>query len=134
MQTEKQLHKEICRYISLKYPKVLFNSDMAGIKLTTGQAIQASKLRSNKGFPDLAIYEPRGGYCGLFIELKKEGTVIIKKNGEMTSDDHILEQFEIINRLLKLKYYACFCVGFDSAIEIIDQYMSFESLIMSNNV
>ena len=56
-QTEKELQKMVCDYLKVKYPKILFNSDMAGaMKLTIGQAVQISKLRSNKGFPDIAIY------------------------------------------------------------------------------
>ena len=67
-QTEKELQKMVCEYIKLKYPNVLFNSDMAGIKLTIGQAIQSKNLRSHNGFPDLAIYEPK----------KKLGRVIFR--------------------------------------------------------
>ena len=65
-QTEKGLQKMVCDYLKIAYPRILFNSDMAGaMKLSIGQAVQISKLRSNKGFPDIAIYEPRGEYHGL---------------------------------------------------------------------
>ena len=73
---EENLHLAVCNYIRMQYPDVLFNSDMSGVKLTMGQAIKAKRLRSCKGFPDLVIYEPRGEHKGLFIELKREVTIV----------------------------------------------------------
>ena len=80
---EENLHLAVCNYIRMQYPDVLFNSGMSGVKLTMGQAIKAKRLRSCKGFPDLVIYEPRGEHKGLFIELKREGENILKKDGEL---------------------------------------------------
>ena len=60
---------------------------------------------------------------GLFIELKKEGTRLKKKNGEWASE-HIAEQAEILERLEFRGYRAVFAVGFDEAKEVIDEYMT----------
>ena len=123
VQSEKDLQKMVCDYLKAQYPKVLFNSDMAGaMKLTIGQAVQISKLRSNKGYPDLAIYEPRGEYNGLFIELKKEGEVLYKKNGEAITE-HVQEQINCINLLKAKGYYAIMCIGFDETKMAIDLYL-----------
>ena len=93
--TEEKLHKQICQYISAQYPKLIFNTDLSGLKLTMGQAIKAKNLRSSNGFPDILILEPKiygngeieetqeSGdklshiipifwFCGLFLEVKKE--------------------------------------------------------------
>ena len=122
MQSEDQLQKMVCDYIKAQYPKVLFNSDMAGaMKLTIGQAVKISKLRSNKGFPDIAIYEPRGEFHGLFVELKKEGEVLYKRNGEAVTE-HVQEQINCINLLKAKGYVAVFAIGFDEAKTIIDSY------------
>lgn len=59
---------------------------------------------------------------GLFIELKKEGTRLKKKNGEWASE-HIAEQAEILERLEFRGYRAVFAVGFDEAKEVIDEYL-----------
>jgi hypothetical protein len=59
---------------------------------------------------------------GLFLELKKEGTRLKKKNGEW-ANDHIAEQAEILNQLKLRGYAAEFAVGFDQAKEIIDNYL-----------
>ena len=71
---EYQLQKDVCRYISLRYPKVLFLSDTIGnVKLTMLQAAR-NKAIQKTGFacPDLLILQPNKKYKGLFIELKKD--------------------------------------------------------------
>lgn len=124
VQSEKELHSQVCQYLKVKYPKILFNSDMAGaMKLTIGQAVQISKLRSNKGFPDIAIYEPRGEYRGLFVELKKEGEVLYKRNGEAITE-HVQEQINCINILKAKGYSAGFAIGYNEAVKMIDEYLS----------
>jgi len=122
--SEKTLHTSVCDYIRLQYPNVLFNSDMAGsMKLTIGQAVQIKKLRSSRGFPDIVIYEPRFNFHGLFLELKKQGEVIYKKDGLTLKTPHLAEQCETINRLNQLGYCAYFAIGFDEAKHYLDQYL-----------
>ena len=119
---EKTEHKQVCDYLKAQYPKVLFNTDASGIKLTIGQAVQMKKLRSCNGFPDIVIFEPRNGYHGLFIEMKKTGERIFKKDGT-PSTPHIAEQLDLIQKLNSKGYYAVFCVGFEHAKRIIDEYL-----------
>jgi len=122
--TEKELHKAVCQYLRYQYPKVLFNSDMAGsMKLTIGQAVQIKSLRSNRGFPDIVIYEPRGKYHGLFIELKAEGTKLYKRDNMTPATPHILEQMEMQTQLQQRGYRCSFAIGFDDAKKIIDNYL-----------
>lgn len=122
MGQEENLQIVVCNYIRAQYPKVLFNSDLSGIKLTMGQAVKAKKLRSSKGFPDLVIYEPRGNYHALFLELKREGEKILNKKGDLKTD-HLKEQDEVISKLCVKGYLACFAIGFDEAKRIIDMYL-----------
>lgn len=120
---EKSLHRAVCDYIRLQYPGVLFNSDMAGaMKLTIGQAVAMKSLRSNRGFPDITIYEPKGKWHGLLLELKADGLRL--KNGGLPMTDHIREQASVIRELTMRNYLARFAVGFDEAKSIIDWYMS----------
>lgn len=121
---EYAIHKNVCDFLRFKYPKVLFNSDMSGLNLSIAQAGQAKMLRSDRGYPDLVIYEAKNGFHGLFIELKKEGTKLFKKNGEMVSDKHIQEQARMIRALRIKGYKAGFAVGIDAAIEMIDNYLT----------
>ena len=122
MSSEAQLHEAVCDYIRLQYPDVLFNSDMSGVKLTMGQAIKAKKLRSSKGFPDLVIYEPRNGKHGLFLELKRKGEQLFKKDGSFKTE-HLKDQSEVIAKLNRTNYVALFVIGFEEAKYIIDKYL-----------
>lgn len=136
---ESDLQVKVADYIRLQYPWAVFHSDFgSGIKLTIGQA--AKQKRQNGGqraWPDMFIAEPklikvtpiigeRRGYTirlhGLFLELKKEGTRLKKKNGEWASE-HILEQAEVLLKLRARGYRAEFVVGFDEAKEAIDNYL-----------
>ena len=119
---EERLHKQICDYLKLHKDKPMFNTDMSGIKLPKGLAIKASKLRSNKGFPDIVIYEPRGGYFGLFLELKSE--IPFKKDGQPKKNAHLEEQAAVIEKLKSKGYYARFIWRFEDAVSNIDAYLS----------
>jgi len=125
--TEKQLHKSICDYIKLQYPKALFNTDMSGIKLTIGQATQAKKLRSGNGFPDIVIYEEgfgkhfKGEYYALFLEVKKETP--FKKNGYLKLNKHFEDQYTMLHNLEQRRFKAVFVWSFDMAKDIIDKYL-----------
>ena len=111
----------LVQYLKLQYPNVIFNADMSGIKLSIGQAMKQKKLGMPKGYPDLFIAEPNGTYNGLFIELKKSGLKLKKKDGTWINE-HIEEQALMIDRLLERGYYATFCIGFDEAKQTIDNY------------
>lgn len=124
---ESELQVAVARYIRIRYPEAIFHSDFgSGIKLTKGQAIKQKKQNGGiRGWPDLFIAEGRGKFRGLFIELKKDGTRLKKKNGEWASE-HIAEQARILHALQDRGYKARFAVGFDEAKKIIDEYLGGE--------
>lgn len=62
-------------------------------------------------------------YAGLMIELKKAGTRIYKKDGTLVANEHIREQFDLLEQLRRKGYAAEFACGFDEAKEIIDNYL-----------
>ena len=124
--TEEQHHSIVNQYLRVKYPDVIFLTDASGVRMTPGLAKKFSLLKSGKGIPDIIILEPRGGYHGLMIELKKLGVTIILKDGTFTKNKHIREQAAILDRLKHKGYMAVFAVGSNSAIEIIDEYLSYE--------
>jgi len=122
--SEKRLHIAICNYIRETYPKVLFTSESSGIRVPMNQARELKKMRSCSGLPDIMILEPRRSYYGLFLEIKKAGTTIFKKNGDIRSDAHLKEQEEILHQLKQKGYFAEFVVGYEEAKSIIDFYLS----------
>lgn len=123
---EQQLHRNVASYIQWKYKEVIFNSDLSGDNKNKMVASFNKNLRSDRGFPDIAVYKPMGGYHGLFIELKAIGASPFKKNGELKANTHLREQADMIRRLSKEGYWAQFATGFDEAKDCIDRYMNFK--------
>jgi hypothetical protein len=126
---ESQLQVMVAEYLRMQYPDVLFHSDFgSGIKLTPGQAIKQKKQNGGRrAWPDMFIAEPRVKIqepvnFGLFIEIKKDGTRIYKKDGSFASE-HIEEQAKQLALLQAKGYRAKFAVGFEQAKEIIDEYL-----------
>jgi hypothetical protein len=123
-QPEYHLQKQVCDYLNLQFPKVLYLSDtVASVKLTMMQAIRNKAIQKG-GFkcPDVIIFEPKGIYHALFIELKVKP--ILKRSGELLKNEHIEGQQKTINDLNALNYFATFAVGFDEAKKIIDNYLN----------
>lgn len=120
---EGDLQIQVCRYIQIQYPDVLFTSESSGVRLTIGQAKKLKAMRSKDcKLPDLMIFEPNRQYKGLFLELKREGEKVFKENGEPYAG-HIAEQDRTLQRLREKGYFATFAVGFIQAQKIIDDYM-----------
>lgn len=126
MITEAQLQIQVAGYIRLRHPDVLFHSDYgSGIKLTMNQArIQKHQNGGRRAWPDIFIAEPIGISSGLFIELKREGVRILKKDGALVADAHIREQYDLLCELEARGYKAFFAVGFEQAQYIIDSYLA----------
>lgn len=131
--SEAELQKQVATYIRMQYPDVVFHSDFgSGVKLSYKQAVmQKIQNGGRRAWPDMFIAEPmprcvdgswNHEYNGLFIELKKEGTRLKKKNGEWASE-HIAEQYDVLDRLRFRGYKAEFAVGWDEAISLIDDYL-----------
>lgn len=126
--TEHEMYIQIADYMRYQYPEVIYRFDLAAdLKLSIGQAKKHKRLQGRRGYPDLFIAEVRSlgdrYYHGLFIELKKAGTRIYRKDGRLVSDAHIREQFDMLEQLRQRGYKAEFAVGFDEAKEIIDKYL-----------
>lgn len=78
--------------------------------------------------PTSSIDKDIGSYSGLFLELKKEGARLKKKNGDWATE-HIAEQAEVLANLRQRGYCAEFAVGFDEAKRIIDRYLGVIAVI-----
>ncbi len=64
------------------------------------------------GVPDLCLPVPRGGYHGLYIELKRLAGGTVSR-----------EQKEWIENLRRLGYRAEVCKGWEAAAEVIEGYL-----------
>ena len=128
--TEAELQEQVADYLRLQYPSVLFHSDFgSGTKLSWAQARRQKRQNGGRrAWPDLFVAELiDDGFSklhgGLFIELKKAGTRIFKKDGTLVADQHIREQLDVLEQLRKRGYMAEFACGFDEAKKIIDEYL-----------
>ena len=120
---EYDLQKQVCKYLELQYPNVLFLSDtIANVKLNVMQGAR-NKAIQKQGFkcPDLIILQPNYYHAGLLIELKIDSPY--KRNGELKKNEHLEGQSKSIEQLKSLGYHATFSVGFEQTIQIIDEYM-----------
>lgn len=123
MKKEAPLHKSLATYIKLKYPNVIFTSDSSGVKLTMGQAVALKALRSDDKIPDMLVFLPSYEYHSLFIEIKTMDDSPFLKDGSLSTKKHIQEQHKTLNKLRKIGYAACFGVGLDNCMKIIDNYI-----------
>lgn len=132
--SEHNLYEQIARYLQLQYPDVIYRFDIAAdLKLTPGQASKHKRLHPTRGYPDLFIAESStniwnspvrewGLYFGLYIEIKKDGEKLTKKDGSWRTP-HIAEQAEMLERLRQAGYKAEFGVGIEECKKIIDEYL-----------
>ena len=109
--SEEILQTNFIKYLSLKYPKARYCASLGGIRTSFKQAIKAKRNGYIKGFPDVQITEAKGGYFGLFLELKYKGYPT-------------KHQKEWILDLTERGYKAVVCKGMDSACDELDAYMS----------
>lgn len=128
--SEKEIHKLACSHLTTHYPDVIYRTDGAGLRLHKRTAIEFASMQSSRAYPDLFIAKPMatksnkyGWWFGLFIEVKKDGVSVYKKNGEVVASEHVREQVAMVERLEDLGYYACICIGQDSLINTIDAYL-----------
>lgn len=74
--------------------------------------LKAEGVRAN--VPDIFLPAPRGPWHGLFIEIKKPGKHHVQPG-----------QKECIAKLQALGYGACVCVGWQEAVKVIENYLSY---------
>jgi hypothetical protein len=107
---EYQLQKAVCKYLDLK--NVLYCGSMGGqYQKYHSQRNKAKATGYKRGFPDLFIYEARGNFHGLAIELK------------VGYNKPTVEQLDWIHKLSENGYLATTCRGVDEAIRIINGYL-----------
>jgi hypothetical protein len=112
LETEQKVQETVIKWLLLQYPHALYCASAGGMRTSQGTAIKMKRAGYVKGFPDLFIYEPRGKYHGLAIELKRE------KGGQVSP-----EQNEWRNALESRGYCAYICRGFEEAREKIEWYL-----------
>ncbi len=123
-QPEFELQKQVASYLRIKYGGVFFLSDtVASVKLTIPQGARNKSIQcGNFSCPDLMIFEKRGDFGALFLELKAETP--FKKDGKLKSSEHLEAQQATLNALNEKGYKAMFAWDYDHIRAIIDDYLT----------
>ncbi len=121
---ESRLQHEVVNFLLVKYPKVRFASSLTG----ENQSNQMTRFRNNqiqhsKGHPDLLIYKKSGPYCGLALELKREGESPFRKDGKIRAGEHLANQNKWLKYLRKQGWAAFFSTGLNESCDIIEWYL-----------
>ena len=111
--SEDQIQIALVEWMRLAHPKVapwMHHSPNGGHRSpVTGARLKALGVR--RGFPDLTLWLPRGGFHGLAIELKAA-------KGKPTT-----EQIDWLNHMGSIGWLAVCCTGFDAARQTIEDYL-----------
>jgi hypothetical protein len=110
-ESESNQQEIVIKYLRLAYPDALYCASAGGMWTSDSQRIKMARTGYVKGFPDLFIYEPRGSFFGLAIEMKKE-------KGGTASPEQKRWQEQLRNR----GYCSYICKGSEEAIKQIDEY------------
>ena len=125
--SEYQEHVTVCNWLDFHYPDIVFFSSGDGLKLHPKTAIEFSKLKSDRGIPDIFISEPNNRFHGLYVEMKNINISIYqKRNPEKFTSETIEQQNITMERLEKKGYFCCFALGSDAAIDVIEKYLNNE--------
>lgn len=112
--TEYVMQRHCVDYLKSEHPLLVFTATVGGAHLTRGP-IGFAKLRASgylNGIPDLLIFEPRGKFHGLFIELKLPGRPLR------------VEQASVHARLIDRGYRTETCYSFDEFKAVICAYLA----------
>lgn len=120
--TEYQEQVALCTYLRYQYPRLIFFSDLSGVRLPMGLAKKIAPLKCSRGIPDMFLAHPAHGLHGLFVELKRTGTKLYKKDGTY-KDERLERQAQILESLRADGYRAEFCLGYKDAKALIDWYL-----------
>jgi hypothetical protein len=123
MPTEKEIHVNICEYLRMQYPDVLFTSDASGLRVSMGVIMEVKRKSCNYKIPDLLILHRNSQYNGCFIEIKRSIGDLYLKSGKL-KNDHVKAQEQCLFMLREQGFYAEFGIGFDNTIQQIEKYLN----------
>lgn len=110
---EQKIHMQIVKWFELAYPKYFEDfhhfANERKCSVITGSILK--KMGVKRGVSDFHLGVAKGGFFGLWIELKID-------KGKLTS-----HQKSFIDRKMQRGYLAIVAWGFDEAVKIIDCYL-----------
>jgi hypothetical protein len=114
--SEYTIQKSIIELLDLKAPRLLYCASAGGVRTSLAEARRMKATGYKKGFPDLFFYEPRQGFNGLAIELKKPGGSPTPHQKQWKAD------------LEARGYKAVVAKGRQACLDVINSYFSEDDL------
>ena len=117
----------VVEYIYRRYPTALFWATPNGARLSGSASKRARQMNALKaegllpGVADLIIFEPRGGFSCMMLEMKR-------KRGGVVSDN----QFDFLAQAEARGAFTAVANGAEEAIALIDEYMAYEPKAKNN--
>ena len=110
--TEEAEQRALCLWLDRAWPEIRYHSIPNGGWRNKATAVKLKATGVKPGVPDLFIAEPRGGYHGFYLELKRV------KGGVLSPC-----QKEWLEALASRGYKAVSCAGARAASVIIVKYL-----------
>ena len=123
LKEEDYIQNAVMNYIESKYKIQAIPCNTESGK-TPFEQLKFKVMGGRTGILDLFVPVAKGGYHGLFLELKKEGAKVFKKNGDVIADKTIKGQYEQILIHRSNGYMAEFGIGLDDSTRIVDEYFN----------
>jgi len=114
--SEYTIQKSICELLDWKAPWLLYCASAGGVRTSIVEARRMKMTGYKRGFPDLFFYEPRQGFNGLAVELKRP-------KGRATPDQKKWKE-----GLEERGYMAVIARGREECLEIIRSYFKEDNL------
>ena len=124
---EDLLQRAVIEYCELQYNVTPICMGTEG-KKSPFEQFKFKWMGGRKGVSDLFFPVSNLQFSGMFIELKREGAKIFKKDGTLyaSNKDHHQRQLDFIDEMNEANYFSHLCIGFDETKKVIDYYMSIE--------
>jgi len=108
--TELEIQSKFVEMVEDFCPDVLFCATVGGARMSIREARKIKMSGYRKGIPDVIFYEPRNGYHGLAIEIKRKGGRVSPHQKKWVLD------------LQRRGFYAEVCIGLDACLKCFDSY------------
>ena len=112
MKNEAAIQRNYIAWLRAKHPTVLFCATVGGVAQTTRSRVNMVRQGYCKGIPDVIIYEARGGWHGLALELK-------------AARGHVSEWQQLwLEKLLQRGYFAKATYSLKETQEVTEAYLA----------
>ena len=122
---EQDVYNQLSQWLKLQHPNLIWRWDFAaGQKMSVGMAMRMKKMQCGVAYPDFFLAVSRGGYHGLFLEVKLHGFEAFQKRDKTKFiSTHVAEQADCLRRLNAMGYASKIGAGFEQCKEIITNYL-----------